>query len=599
MVIEGAGRRKQDRPGLTQYRRVHRVLASDAALSRKFGPLVLVERDGVSAQFPKAVVELTEAIHAEGLNIYKLNKRDIMRRAAQMLILSPAAPISKESESATNQSQKPKAAAPNVRESKTVSSAPAAPKISNFAGSAGKLKTGSTAAPQTDRSGDVKFVENSTGAAGSTTSTTSTGGHTLEMAIIPADSLLEDYRHFARDQLESADSYIIGSFLPVVAACLGRRVHFPWASERIYPNLFSILAGKSGDRKSTAINLAEAVATALLKPENFLPHDCSVESLFDEYDPGFGGSPDKLLMVDDANSLLGTWTKSGYGERVSRRFLDLYDCQHLSESFQKNKKASADGTGRRFIPETSTSVVLGATFDICRLRGRQISSGLQRRFLFYAAERHGRFIASPPPGDMAQFNGLVKALNRLAELKAECAFSDQAGVLWEAYQRQNRELLKIEADEGRLSRINGAPRHVQKIAMLFEAAIWARQDRPAWDGVVQATTLQLAINHVTHCLETAARLDALADKAEITTAADVLLAKIRRDFRLPQHLRDGRIWLTKTDLTAKYAPHPDRPHSWKPDDLYLRLIPNLIEHGLARLGEQQGKKVWYGFAVED
>ncbi len=598
MAIEGAGRRKHDKPGLAQYRRVHKVLASDAALSRKFGPLVLVERDGASDQFPKAVIELTEAIHAEGLNIYKLNKRDIMRRAAQMLILSPAAPVSKKSESGTNQNQKPKAAAPIVKKDTTARSVPAAPRISNVAEPAGRPKTGSTAAPQT-RSGDVEFVENSIGAAGSTNSTNSPPGHTLEMAIIPADSLLEDYLRFAHKQLESADSFIIGAFLPVVAACLGRRVFFAWGQERIYPNLFSIQAGKSGDRKSTAINLAESVATAVLKPENFLPHDCSVESLFDEYDTNCDGSPDKSLIVDDANTLLGTWSKSGYGERVGRCFLRLYDCKSLSESFQKNKQAKGDGLGRRVIPETSTSVVLGATFDICRLQGRGISSGLQRRFLFYAAERHGRLITCPPPIDQAEFDRLVGMLAKLSKLTAECKFSDDAMGLWESYQRQNRKLLQSENNEPHLARLNGAPRQVQKVAMLFAAAVWAKQDSSVWDGIIHSATLELAIEHVDHCLQTAARLDTIAEKAAITTSADALLARVRQDFRSTEYIREGCIWLTKTHLTAKYAPHPDRPHSWKPDDLYLRLIPNLIERGLARLGEQQGKKVWYGFAVED
>jgi hypothetical protein len=31
--------------------------------------------------------------------------------------------------------------------------------------------------------------------------------------------------------------------------------------------------------------------------------------------------------------------------------------------------------------------------------------------------------------------------------------------------------------------------------------------------------------------------------------------------------------------------------------LYRRLIPCLIGLGVARLGERQGKKVWYGFTV--
>lgn len=77
----------------------------------------------------------------------------------------------------------------------------------------------------------------------------------LEAAVFPPVSLLEDYVKYARQRLESADSYIIGSILPVVAACLARRVYFKWDDEKIYPNIFSLLAGRAGERKSSAVNL--------------------------------------------------------------------------------------------------------------------------------------------------------------------------------------------------------------------------------------------------------------------------------------------------------------------------------------------------------
>src|SRR5437762_6920180 len=126
-----------------------------------------------------------------------------------------------------------------------------------------------------------------------------------------------------------------------------------------------MLAGNAGERKSSAVNLPEKGAKAALPPESFLPPVCSSESLFDEYDPNSGGSPDKLLLLDDANSLLSTWTESGYGARVGHHFLRLYDCKDLCEAFQKNKKGE-NTTGRRHVPETSTSIVLDATFDVCR-----------------------------------------------------------------------------------------------------------------------------------------------------------------------------------------------------------------------------------------
>jgi hypothetical protein len=443
---------------------------------------------------------------------------------------------------------------------------------------------------------DVEIVEDALeppvpSKANSTNSTNSTPEGGLETVVIPHDSLLEDYRSFAREQVESADSYIVSAILPVVAASLARRVYFPWGNESIYPNLFSMLAGKAGDRKSSAINLAESLAKAVLKPEHFLAHACSAESLFDEYDSECGGSPDKILVADDANTILGTWTRSGYGERVGHSFLNLYDCKYRSESFREG--------GRRIIPETSTSVVFGATFDICRLQGRGISSGLQRRFLFYAAEKHGRLITCPPPLDQSGFDRLTSMLAKLNKINAVCGFSQKARAIWEEYQRKNRVLLQTEIDDAHSSRLNGAPRHVQKVAMIFQASVWVKQDGRDWDGVIHSSTLEAAIAHVDHCLQTAARLDSIAERAAITTAAEVLLAKIRCDFSTSEYLHGGWISLTKTHLTAKYASQPTRANAWKPDDLYLRIIPKLIEQGTACVADKQGKKITYRFTIED
>src|ERR1700681_1152359 len=82
--------------------------------------------------------------------------------------------------------------------------------------------------------------------------------YTGHKAIYPPDSILEDYMDYVRVECESADAFIIGSILPICAAQLGRNVRFPWGSNVRFPNLFSMLAGPAGDRKSSAIEIARA-----------------------------------------------------------------------------------------------------------------------------------------------------------------------------------------------------------------------------------------------------------------------------------------------------------------------------------------------------
>ena len=443
----------------------------------------------------------------------------------------------------------------------------------------------------------VAFVESGVlcpeAAANSTNSTTPQIMPQLGQAIYPADSILADYMDYARGQEESADCYLLGSILPVASALLARSIWLPWGESKVYPNLFTVLAGKPGDRKSSAINAAERLAKAILPPNRFLSHNCSAEALFDEFHLESGGFPDKLLIADDANPILSTWTKAAYGQRVADRFLTLFDCKGMTESFRRNAKDNAGP--RREIAETSTSLVFGVTFDNCQFKGKQIRSGFGRRFLYYVAEGHGRFIAHPPKPNPKAFQRIVTGFSRFLTVRTECSMGEDTTQMWSDYQRRNREELDQDHDEAKLARLNSAPRAVQKVALVFQAAIWAKSGQDEWDGIIQGSTLNLAIEHVAHCLWTADRLDVVANREAIRSAADSLLNHIRADFQYLAAGPEGRIVLTKSQLTSRYAPHSSRPNAWRPRDLYDRFIPDLIERDLARVEGKKGKMVEYAF----
>src|SRR4029077_16153311 len=146
----------------------------------------------------------------------------------------------------------------------------------------------------------------------------------------------------------------------------------------LYPNVFNMLVGPTGVQKTPPVELAKYITCALLPDEVFLPSNLSVESLFDEYCVDEEGRPDKLLLVPEANILMSTWTKSDYGTRVASQFLDLHDCGRLSETFRQHKKKKTGG--KRVVAETSTSVLLGGTFNVAIFPVEQIKQGIQRRF---------------------------------------------------------------------------------------------------------------------------------------------------------------------------------------------------------------------------
>jgi hypothetical protein len=394
---------------------------------------------------------------------------------------------------------------------------------------------------------------------------------------------------FARTISESADVYLIGALLPVLAALLARRCYFQWADRKIFCNIFSLLVGHPGDRKSSAIHLADRqFARQLLSRNRFIPETISSEALFDEYCEGSGGSPDKILIAHDANPLFAGWRKTSYGEVVARKFLTLYDCSPLAESFRRNTDQSEDSNPRRYVDETSTSMLLGATFNIAQFQGQEaIRMGLQRRFLYYVAQDHGRLIALPRKLDPKKLDEIVDEFRLISTLQGQFEFSTDAEQFWVKFQTENRTEIKIAGQDGSqldvVGRLNEQPMHALKIAMIFQATLGSL--------VIERGILEAAIEHVRVCALAAGQLDQIGERARITSDADILHARIHQDFAertaiskskgVPTEIH-GSISLSKSELTAKYCHHSNRPGALTPHILYQRLIPNLVERGLAR-----------------
>jgi Protein of unknown function (DUF3987) len=376
---------------------------------------------------------------------------------------------------------------------------------------------------------------------------------------------------------------------------MGRAVWLPWGAESLQCNLYTMLVGKPGDRKTSTINLADAIAKKCLAPEAFLPKNFSPETLVDEYDIETGGRPDKIWLCDDANPVLADWQGSVTGGRNAARFLELYDCKALSESYRRNRKEQESGEQRRSIPHTSTSIVFGGTFNICTSRNQITRAGLQRRFLYYVAEKHGRLILYPKQNN-DEFCALVEVFSLLGKLGGPFSLSPKARQLFEKYQMDNRVRMDRSdpLDEALLSRLSSSPSQSLKIAQIFEACRSVRSGSISRE--IQEATLHYAIDHVDECLQATTRLDSITRRIHIANDAEVLLAKIRCDFSAST--RNAAIILSRTELTSKYANHGRRNYGLNVQDLYLRLIPYLIAQGEAKVLPKEGKLERYAFRAD-
>jgi len=137
---------------------------------------------------------------------------------------------------------------------------------------------------------------------------------------------------------------------------------------------------------------------------------------------------------------------------------------------------------------------------------------------------------------------------------------------------------------------------VLKFAMIFEVCRWA-SNRSRDVHVIQEETLLLAAEHVRHSINASRELDSIGRRAEIREEADGILATVQIEFQADA--RNGKIELSKTRLTHRFAANPSRRGAMTSGRLYNEILPDLERRGLAKSLPRNGKLQVYQFSVED
>jgi hypothetical protein len=410
----------------------------------------------------------------------------------------------------------------------------------------------------------------------------------------PEDSILSPFMEYGRTLTEGSDAYLLGSALALCSSLVGRRIWIDFGGP-LYLNLFTLIVGKPGDRKSFTIKLAQRIAHVLLGSESFLAPILSHEGLFQEYCQEEGGCPDKVCIVDDAAILLSTWRLSSYGERVADTMLRLYDCEGLSEAFRRNKKESTK-TVKRTIPQTSTVLLFGATFADALFSRQKSQQGLARRFLYYLATSPERFIEWPDPGTLVP---IVDQFKSLLSFKGSLELAAEAKDLWRSFQLGNRaRIAEVPDNRPDLAHaLASEPTHALKVAALFELATAAAQGRRQ-KRTIGLQALELAANHVAQNLRASAYLFHRAQQLEAAQQGEEILAKVRTSFPISNTYPDT-IFASRTKLTSTFCHHTARRGSLSTEELYLQILPELIRRGQAQLCVKKGKLEIYAFRASD
>jgi hypothetical protein len=414
-------------------------------------------------------------------------------------------------------------------------------------------------------------------------------------AVWPRDSILDDFMRFAGEYSESENAILIGSVLPIVARLLSRNVFIRFSGNK-YPNVYNMLVTPPGFRKSTSIKLVERLARALLPYDALLEGVSSEQALFKLYQR----NPDRLLIEDEGNTLLSNWGSDAAGKLVAKRFLRLYDCGSWTQTYIR--QAEEDGDVLQRVDATSTSVLIGTTFNNCRFNGLETRDGMRRRVNYYVSETFAKTIYWPVDLDGERFAEIVELFKPLLDITGEFGrLSGEAMDIWCGLQDENRETIRNitgidTASEAYGSALAEENAKILKFAMIFEICRWAKDRSRDWKQI-QPDTIRLAAEHGKYCLSASQRLDEIGRRAEIREESESILAVIRTDFRSCR--RDGCIELTKTQLTHRFAANPGRRGAMTPTRLYGEVIQDLQRRGLASLAFKNGKLSAYRFLLDE
>lgn len=203
---------------------------------------------------------------------------------------------------------------------------------------------------------------------------------------------------------DAPSEYHLFSFLTIVGALLDKNVYLYFSSKKIYPNLWTVLVGKSSlFRKSTSIGLATRILEDI-QPGKLLPSEFSLEKLFEI----LSASPTGLFWLDEFSSFFQQFHRS-YMTGGTSFFLQLYESDLTIKRYLMG--------GEYEIENPCISIISATTLEgiSTSLKEREIRTGLLPRFNFVVVKKKQKNIMFPDTLSLKKLNALEEKLKSIVE----------------------------------------------------------------------------------------------------------------------------------------------------------------------------------------
>lgn len=278
--------------------------------------------------------------------------------------------------------------------------------------------------------------------------------------------LFKSYREFV-GRSEAPGIYHRWSLIGVVAANLGRQFYLPFGEGRIFPNLYLMLVGEPGARKSSAIKLASKIlaqagydkfSAEKTSKEKFLA-DLAGQGTEDSFDLLSIGAAEVFINADEFNEFTGTG---------NLEFLSLlgtlwdFDSEKPFSQRLKNSKPIE-------IYQPTLNILAGNTTEnLARaIPAEALGQGFASRLIFIHAESSGVKIPFPVKAPVELKQAVINLLLDMKQkVEGEASLDmDARDALAQIY------TTFVELDDHRLKHYSSR-RHTQliKLCLIFAAS---------------------------------------------------------------------------------------------------------------------------------
>jgi hypothetical protein len=262
------------------------------------------------------------------------------------------------------------------------------------------------------------------------------------------------YREALAGASESSDAAKFGSFWAIAACCLRRRVWIRYAYP-IYPNVYILVFGGTGEGKTTAGRhaLHQIPLHAPIKVSRGMG---SAEAFADWLTPTEGGPVlSHLLVQEEFSTLMARANRDG--STITSFMVEAFDAPDAYEArYRKNPI---------YVPEPTVSMLAGTTPDWFwrSVTDAAIHGGFGNRLFYLTGPPHAP-IPWPVRPDPSRLAEVSAALLRLTEHRmAELRLPPEAHALWEEFYSAWRASTWDELTSAATKRI---PEYILKLALL-------------------------------------------------------------------------------------------------------------------------------------